>query len=101
MEGYLITILDDASSPKQYWGEDKFQDDVMRARIYTDVKEAISTSAGLQARYNTVEMKVCKCRTTVEIIPGNPFAELRQQVKEDEVKENLNPVSEIKEATVV
>lgn len=74
MEGYLIAILDDSSTPKQYWGETKFQDDITQSKIYADPKEAISIFAGLQARYNNMELKVYKCKSTIQVVPGNPFS---------------------------
>ncbi len=76
MEGYLLSILDDKSVPSQYWSDAGFKDDIAEARIYSDPKEAVSSFAGLQARYNTVEMKVYKCKSVIKIIPGNPFAEV-------------------------
>ena len=78
MEGYLVAILDDGSSPKEYWTDNCFKDDVTQAKIYVDPKEAVSNFAGLQARYNTFELKVYKCRSIIEIIPGNPFAVIKE-----------------------
>lgn len=77
MEGYLLSVLDNDSQPKEYWSDAGFKEDITQAKIYFDPQEAISNFAGLQARYNTVEMKVYKCRSVIEIIPGNPFAEVR------------------------
>lgn len=77
MEGYLLSILDNDSTPSQYWTDAGFKDDITQAKIYFDPSEAISSFAGLQARYTTVEMKVYKCRSVIEIIPGNPFAKLK------------------------
>ena len=77
MEGYLVALLDDSSSPTQYWTDNGFKDDVTQAKIYTDPKEAVNNFAGLQARYNTTELKVYKCKSTIELLPGNPFAGLQ------------------------
>lgn len=76
MEGYLLTSLDNDSQPIQYWSDAGFKDDITQGKIYSDPREAVSTFAGLQARFNTIEMKVYKCKTVIEIIPGNPFAEV-------------------------
>ena len=79
MEGYLLSVLDDDSQPVEYWSDAGFRKDITEAKIYVDPSEAISTFAGLQARYTTVEMKVYKCKSVVEIIPGNPFAKLKDK----------------------
>ena len=86
MQGYLLSVLDNDSQPTEYWSDAGFKGDIMEARIYADPQEAISNFAGLQARYNTVEMKVYKCRSVIEIIPGNPFAEV-EDVEEGTIEE--------------
>lgn len=78
MEGYIVTSLDNDSQPIQYWSDAGFKDDITQGKIHFDIREAVSTFAGLQARFNTIEMKVFKCKSVIEIIPGNPFAEVSE-----------------------